>query len=102
VLSVDFGLPCNIVRVIDIPQPSASLPATSPFLGLTRSGTLFSAAPSSPPTLAQNANAFSISGGLVVYTTLSHEAHFVPASLLATTDANTNVESERRGVERGS
>jgi elongator complex protein 1 len=38
----------------------------------------------------------------VVYTTLSHEAHFVPASLLATTDANTTVDGERRRVERGS
>lgn len=38
----------------------------------------------------------------MVYTTLSHEAHFVLASLLATTDASTNVEGERRRVERGS
>ena len=101
VLRVDFGLPCNVVRVIDIPQPS-SLPAISLFLGLTHSGTLFSAASSSPRTLAQNANSFTISGDLVVYTTLSHEAHFVPASLLVTTDANTSVEGERRRVERGS
>ncbi|KAH9022450.1 IkappaB kinase complex IKAP component [Lactarius hengduanensis] len=101
-LRVEFGLPCDVVRVIDIPQPSSSLATTSLFLGLTRSGTLFSAAPSPPRTLAQNANSFTISGDLVVYTTLSHEAHFIPASLLATTDANTGVESERRRVERGS
>ncbi|KAH9039879.1 IkappaB kinase complex IKAP component, partial [Lactarius pseudohatsudake] len=101
-LRVEFGLPCDVVRVIDIPQPSSSLATTSLFLGLTRSGTLFSAAPSSPRALAQNANSFTISGDLVVYTTLSHEAHFIPASLLATTDANAGVESERRRVERGS
>ncbi|KAH9042892.1 IkappaB kinase complex IKAP component [Lactarius deliciosus] len=101
-LRVEFGLPCDVVRVIDIPRPSSSLATTSLFLGLTRSGTLFSAAPSSPRTLAQNANSFTISGDLVVYTTLSHEAHFIPAPLLATTDANTGVESERRRVERGS
>ncbi|KAH8980756.1 IkappaB kinase complex IKAP component [Lactarius hatsudake] len=101
-LRVEFGLPCDVVRVIDVPRPSSSLASTSLFLGLTRSGTLFSAAPSSPRTLAQNANSFTISGDLVVYTTLSHEAHFIPASLLATTDANTGVESERRRVERGS
>lgn len=99
VLRVEFGLPCDVVRVIDTPRPSSSLPATSLFLGLTRSGTLFSAAPSSLRTLAQNANSFTISGDLVVYTTLSHEVHFVLASLLATTDA---VDSERRRVERGS
>ncbi|KAF8260574.1 IKI3 family-domain-containing protein [Lactarius quietus] len=99
---VEFGLPCDVVRVIDIPAHSSSLPATSLFLGLTRSGTLFSAGPTPPCKLVQNANSFTISGDLVVYTTFSHEAHFVPASLLATTDANTDVESERRRVERGS
>src|SRR6266702_108858 len=99
---VEFGLPCDVVRVVDITRSSSSLASTSLFLGLTRSGTLISAAASSPRTLAQNANSFTISGDLVVYTTLSHEVHFVPASLLATTDANTGVESERRRVERGS
>ena len=102
VLRVDFGLPCDVVRVIDNPRPCSSLPGTPLFLGLTRSGTLFSAAQSSPRALAQNANSFTISGDLVVYTTLSHEVHFVSASLLATADANTDVESERRRVERGS
>ena len=101
-LRVEFGLPCDVVRIINILPRSSSEPATSLFLGLTRSGTLFSAGSSPPRTLAQNANSFTISGDLVVYTTLSHEAHFVPASLLATTDASTNVEGERRRVERGS
>ena len=102
-LRVDFGVPCEVVSVIDIPRPSSSLLATSLFLGLTRSGTFLSAAPSSSPrTLARNANSFTVSGDLVVYTTLSHEAHFVTASLLATTDVNVDVESERRRVERGS
>ena len=101
-LRVELGLPCDVVRIINIPPRSSSEPATSLFLGLTRSGTLFSAGSSPPRTLAQNANSFTISGDLVVYTTLSHEAHFVPASLLATTDASTNVEGERRRVERGS
>ena len=101
-LHVEFGLPCDVVRIINIPPRSSSEPATSLFLGLTRSGTLFSAGSSPPRTLAQNANSFTTSGDLVVYTTLSHEAHFVPASLLATTDISTNVEGERRRVERGS
>ena len=101
-LRVEFGLPCDVVRIINILPRSSSEPATSLFLGLTRSGTLFSAGSSPPRTLAQNANSFTTSGDLVVYTTLSHEAHFVPASLLATTDTSTNVEGERRRVERGS
>jgi elongator complex protein 1 len=102
VLRAEFGSSCDVVRIINIPPHSSSSPATSLFLGLTRSGTLFSAGPSPPRTLAQNANSFTISSDLVVYTTLSHEAHFVPASLLATTDANTTVDGERRRVERGS
>ena len=101
-LRVEFGLLCDVVRIINIVPHSSSEPSASLFLGLTRSGTLFSAGSSPPRTLAQNANSFTISGDLVVYTTLSHEAHFVPASLLATTDASTNVEGERRRVERGS
>ncbi len=99
---VDFGRACDVVRVIDISQSSTS-PATSLFLGLTCSGTLFSATSSSSPrTLAQNANSFTVSGDFVVYTTLAHEAHFVSASLLATADASTDVGGERRRVERGS
>lgn len=101
-LRADFGMTCDVVRVIDIPQ-SLSSPATPLFLGLTRSGILSSATASSPPrTLRQNANSFTVSGDLVVYTTLAHEAHFVPASLLATADAVTDVGGERRRVERGS
>ncbi|KAI0253762.1 IKI3 family-domain-containing protein [Lactifluus subvellereus] len=101
-LRVDFGMTCDVVRVIDIPQ-SLSSPAAPFFLGLTRSGILSSATPSSPPrTLGQNANSITVSGDLVVYTTLTHEAHFVPASLLAIADAGTDVSSERRRVERGS
>jgi len=99
---VDFGRACDVVRVIDISQSSTS-PATSLFLGLTCSGTLFSATlSSSPRTLAQNANSFTVSGDFIVYTTLAHEAHFVSASLLATADASTDVGGERRRVERGS
>jgi elongator complex protein 1 len=99
---VDFGKACDVVRVIDIPQSSTSS-ATSLFLGLTCSGILLSATPSSSPrTLAQNANSFTVSGDFVVYTTLAHEAHFVSASLLATADASADVGDERRCVERGS
>lgn len=99
---VDFGRACDVVRVIDISQSSNSS-ATSLFLGLTCSGTLLAATPSSSPrTLAQNANSFTISGDFVVYTTLAHEAHFVSASLLATADASTDVGDEQRRVERGS
>jgi elongator complex protein 1 len=101
-LRADFGITCDVIKAIDIPQSSLS-PATSLFLLLTRSGTLLSATPSSSPrTLAQNANSFTVSGDLVVYTTLAHEAHFVPASLLATADAGTDVNSDRRRIERGS
>ena len=101
---VDFGRPCDVVRVIDIPQSSdSSAAATSLFLGLTCSGTFLSATlSSSPRTLAQNANSFTISGDFVVYTTSAHEAHFVSASLLATADASTDVGGEQRRVERGS
>jgi len=99
---VDFGRACDVVRVIDISQSSTSQ-ATPFYLGLTGSGTLLSATVSSPPrTLAQNTNSFTVSGDLVMYTTLAHEAHFVPASLLATADASTDVGGERRRVERGS
>ena len=99
---VDFGRACDIVRVVDISQ-STNSSATSLFLGLTCSGTLLSATlSSSPRTLAQNANSFTISGDFVVYTTLAHEAHFVSASHLATTDASTDVGGEQRRVERGS
>jgi hypothetical protein len=99
---VDFGRAGDVVRVIDISQSSNSS-ATSLFLGLTCSGTLLTATSSSSPrTLAQNANSFTISGDFVVYTTLAHEAHFVSASLLATADASTDVGDEQRRVERGS
>lgn len=96
---VDFGKACDVVRAIDISQS----PATSLFLGLTCSGTLFSAPKSSSPrTLAQNANSFTVSGDLVVYVTSAHEANFISAALLAVADASTDVGSERRRVERGS
>jgi elongator complex protein 1 len=99
---VDFGKACDVVRMIDTSQPSTSS-ATSLFLGLTCSGTLFSTTPSSSPrTLAQNANSFTVSGGFVVYTTLAHEAHFVSVFVLATADASADVSDERRRVERGS
>jgi len=99
---VDFGRACDVVRVIDISQSSNSS-ATSLFLGLTCSGILLAATSSSSPrTLAQNANSFTISGDFVVYTTLAHEAHFVSASLLATADTSTDVGGEQRRVERGS
>jgi elongator complex protein 1 len=101
-LRADFGTTCDIVRSIDMPE-SPSLPETCLYISLTRSGTLSSTTPSSPVrTLAQNANSFTVSGDLVVYTTLAHEAHFVPASLIATVDAGTDVGGERRRVERGS
>ncbi|KAI0278772.1 IKI3 family-domain-containing protein [Russula aff. rugulosa BPL654] len=99
---VDFGKACDIIRVIDISQSSTS-PTTSLFLGLTCSGTLFSAPLSSPHlVLAQNANSVTVSGDLVVYVTSTHEAHFIPTTLLAATDGSTEVGSERRRVERGS
>lgn len=99
---VDFGRVCDVARVIDIPQSPTSL-ATSLFLGLTCSGILLSATlSSSSRILAQNANSFTVSGDLVVYTTSAHEAHFVPVSLLATADTNTDLTGERRRVERGS
>ena len=99
---VDFGKACDVVRAIDISQSSTSS-ATSLFLGLTYSGTLFSAPlSSSPRTLAQNANSFTVSGDLIVYATSAHEAHFVSTSLLAAADSSTDVGSERRRVERGS
>jgi elongator complex protein 1 len=98
----DFGRACDVTRVIDT-SPSSTPPAAPLFLGLTCSGTLLSGTlSSSPRTLAQNANSFTVSGDLVVYTTLAHEAHFVPASLLATADASIDVAGERRRVERGS
>jgi elongator complex protein 1 len=101
-LRADFGTTCDVVRSIDMPE-SPSLPETCLYISLTRSGTLSSTTPSSPVrTLAQNANSFTVSGDLVVYTTLAHEAHFVPASLIATVDAGTDVGGERRRVERGS
>jgi elongator complex protein 1 len=99
---VDFGKACDVARAIDISQSSTS-PETSLFLGLTCSGTLFSAPKSSSPRiLAQNANSFTVSGDLVVYVTSAHEAHFISASLLAAADASTVVGGERRRVERGS
>jgi elongator complex protein 1 len=99
---VDFGKACDVIRVIDISQSSTS-PTTSLFLGLTCSGTLFSAPLSSPHlVLAQNANSVTVSGDLVVYVTSTHEAHFIPTTLLAATDGSTEVGSERRRVERGS
>ncbi|KAI9454947.1 IkappaB kinase complex IKAP component [Russula earlei] len=100
--SVDFGTACDVARVIDVSQ-SLTSPAILLYLGLTSSGTLLSTTPSSPArTLAQNANSFAVSGDLIVYTTFAHEAHFIPASLLATVDASTDITSERRRVERGS
>jgi elongator complex protein 1 len=102
VLRANFGIFTDVVRVIDIPQ-SSSFAATSLFLALGRRGTLSSATSCSRiRTFAQNVNSFTVSGDLVVYTTLAHEAHFVVASLLATADAGTDVGSERRRVERGS
>jgi elongator complex protein 1 len=99
---VDFGKACDVARAIDISQSSTS-PETSLFLGLTCSGTLFSAPKSSSlRILAQNANSFTVSGDLVVYVTSAHEAHFISASLLAAADASTVVGGERRRVERGS
>lgn len=99
---VDFGKACDVARAIDISQSSTSA-IKSLFLGLTCSGTLFSAPKSSSPrTLAQNANSFTVSGDLVVYVTSAHEAHFISAGLLAGADASTDVSSERRRVERGS
>ncbi|KAH9985168.1 IKI3 family-domain-containing protein [Russula vinacea] len=99
---VDFGKACDVARAIDISQSSTSA-TKSLFLGLTCSGTLFSAPKSSSPrTLAQNANSFTVSGDLVVYVTSAHEAHFISAGLLAGADASTDVSSERRRVERGS
>jgi elongator complex protein 1 len=99
---VDFGKACDVVRVIDISQSSTSQ-ATSLFLGLTCSGTLFSAPLSSThQILAQNANSVTVSGELVVYVTSAHEAHFIPTALLAAADGSTDVGSERRRVERGS
>jgi elongator complex protein 1 len=93
---VDFGKSCDVIRVIDISQ-------TSLFLGLTCSGTLFSAPLSSSHlVLAQNANSMTVSGNLVVYVTSAHEAHFIPTTLLAAADGSTDVGSERRRVERGS
>ncbi|KAF8504860.1 IkappaB kinase complex IKAP component [Russula emetica] len=93
---VDFGKSCDVIRVIDISQ-------TSLFLGLTCSGTLFSAPLSSSHlVLAQNANSMTVSGNLVVYVTSAHEAYFIPTTLLAAADGSTDVGSERRRVERGS
>ena len=101
---VDFGKACDVVRAIDISQSSTSTSrSTSLFLGLTCSGILFSAPlASSPRTLAQNANSFTVSGDLIVYATSAHEAHFVSSSLLAAADSSTDVGGERRRVERGS
>ncbi|SRR5258708_5882158 len=102
---VDFGKACDVVQVIDVSQSSTS-PVTSLYLGITCSGTLFSAPlSSSPRTLAQNVNSFTVSGDLVVYTTSAHEAHFTSTSLLAAADPGTDISSdssERRRVERGS
>ena len=99
---VDFGKACEVIRVIDVSQ-SSTLQATSLFLGLTYSGTLFSAPLSSSHlVLAQNANSVTVSGDLVVYVTSAHEAHFIPTTLLAGADGCTDVGSERRRVERGS
>ena len=99
---VDFGKACDVIRVIDVFQPSTSQ-ATSLFLGITCSGTLFSAPLSSSHlVLSQNANSVTVSGDLVVYVTSAHEAHFIPTSLLAAADGSTDVSSERRRVERGS
>jgi elongator complex protein 1 len=99
---VSFGKSCDVIRVIDIPQSSTSH-ATSLFLGLTCSGTLFSAPlSSSRMVLAQNANSVTVSGDLVVYVTSAHEAHFIPTTLLTAADGSTDVGSERRRVERGS
>jgi elongator complex protein 1 len=99
---IDFGKACDIIRVIDISQSSTSQ-ATSLFLGLTCSGTLFSAPLSSSHlVLARNANSVTVSGDLVVYVTSAHEAHFIPTTLLAAADGSTDVGSERRRVERGS
>lgn len=99
---VDFGKACDVIRMIDISQSSTSQ-ATSLFLGLTCSGTLFSAPLSSSHlVLAQNANSVTVSGDLVVYVTSAHEAHFIPTTLLGAADGSADVGSERRRVERGS
>jgi elongator complex protein 1 len=99
---VDFGKACDVIRMIDISQSSTSQ-ATSLFLGLTCSGTLFSAPLSSSHlVLAQNANSVTVSGALVVYVTSAHEAHFIPTTLLGAADGSADVGSERRRVERGS
>lgn len=99
---VDFGKACDVIRVIDITQSSTSQ-ATTLFVGLTCSGTLFSAPlTSSHLVLAQNANSVTVSGDLVVYVTSAHVAHFIPTTLLAAADGSTDVGSERRRVERGS
>ena len=100
---VDFGKACDVARVIDLSQSSTSANAASLYLGLTSSGALFSALlSSSPRSLAQNANSFTVSGDLIVYATSAHEAHFISTSLLAAADSSTDVGSERRRVERGS
>ncbi|KAI9441755.1 IKI3 family-domain-containing protein [Lactarius indigo] len=103
VLRIEFGLPCDVVRVIDIPRSyfvlGGNLPVSwtyalrHPFFGCT----IFSAYTCAECKFLSRFLATSW------YTLLYHtEAHFIPVSLLVTTDANTGVESERRRVERGS
>jgi elongator complex protein 1 len=54
--------------------------------------------------LATNANSFTVASGYIVYTTTSHEAHFVSAEILAQslTSESKMLETEKRRVERGS
>ncbi|KAH8994552.1 Elongator complex protein 1 [Lactarius akahatsu] len=85
----------DVLRVLDIQQESTDTLETPP---LESSGWRL-AITEGAIVVHRNGKVYEY---LVVYTTLSHEAHFIPASLLATTDPNTGVESERRRVERGS
>ena len=97
-IQVDLGRPCEAIhQVTNQPDERAG------YLGLTSSGSLlFAVSSAAPRVLSSNVNSICLASGLVVYTTTSHEAHFIAIDSLLKRGPDEELVTERRRVERGS